>query len=114
MWRPPTEQQMTNYKVGYFIGSLSSTSINRLLSKAMIKLAPKELQFTEIPFADLPLYRPEFDADYPPPAKAFKEAIAAVDAVLFVTPEYNRSIPGGLKNAIDFASRPYGKNSFRR
>ncbi|HEY9400979.1 MAG TPA: NADPH-dependent FMN reductase, partial [Luteimonas sp.] len=88
---------MTNYKVGYFIGSLSSTSINRLLSKAMIKLAPKELQFTEIPFADLPLYRPEFDTDYPPPAKAFKEAIAKVDAVLFVTPEYNRSIPGGLK-----------------
>jgi chromate reductase, NAD(P)H dehydrogenase (quinone) len=105
---------MTNYKVGYFIGSLSSTSINRRLSKAMIKLAPKELQFTEIQFADLPLYRPEFDADYPAPAKAFKEAIAAVDAVLFVTPEYNRSIPGGLKNAIDFASRPYGKNSFAR
>jgi chromate reductase len=105
---------MTNYKVGYFIGSLSSTSINRLLSKALIKLAPKELQFTEIPFADLPLYRPEFDADYPPPAKAFKDAIAKVDAVLFVTPEYNRSIPGGLKNAIDFASRPYGKNSFAR
>ena len=105
---------MTTYQVGYFIGSLSSTSINRLLCKAMIKLAPKELQFTEIPFADLPLYRPEFDADYPAPAKAFKEAIAAVDAVLFVTPEYNRSIPGGLKNAIDFASRPYGKNSFTR
>lgn len=102
------------YQVGYFIGSLSSTSINRLLSKALIKLAPKELQFTEIPFAELPLYRPEFDADYPPPAKVFKDAIAAVDAVLFVTPEYNRSIPGGLKNAIDFASRPYGKNSFTR
>jgi chromate reductase len=105
---------MRTYQVGYFIGSLSSTSINRLLSKALIKLAPKELQFTEIGFSDLPLYRPEFDADYPPPAKAFKQAIAAVDAVLFVTPEYNRSIPGGLKNAIDFASRPYGKNSFAR
>ena len=105
---------MTTYQVGYFIGSLSSTSINRLLCKAMIKLAPKELQFTEIAFGDLPLYRPEFDADYPPPAKAFKAAITAVDAVLFVTPEYNRSIPGGLKNAIDFASRPYGKNSFTR
>lgn len=105
---------MTTYQVGYFIGSLSSTSINRLLCKALIKLAPKELEFTEIPFGDLPIYRPEFDADYPPPAKAFKEAIAAVDAVLFVTPEYNRSIPGGLKNAIDFASRPYGRNSFAR
>ena len=105
---------MTTYKVGYFIGSLSSTSINRLLSKALIKLAPAGLEFVEIPFADLPLYRPEFDADYPPPAKAFKAAIAQVDALLFVTPEYNRSIPGGLKNAIDFASRPYGQNSFAR
>jgi len=105
---------MTTHTVGYFIGSLSSTSINRLLSKALIKLAPDGLEFVEIPFGDLPLYRPEFDADYPPPAKAFKDAIAAVDALLFVTPEYNRSIPGGLKNAIDFASRPYGKNSFAR
>lgn len=105
---------MATYKVGYFIGSLSSTSINRLLAKALIRLAPKQLQFVEIPFVDLPLYRPEYDADYPPPAKAFKKAIKAVDAVLFVTPEYNRSIPGGLKNAIDFASRPYGKNSFTR
>jgi chromate reductase, NAD(P)H dehydrogenase (quinone) len=102
------------YKVGYFIGSLSSTSINRLLAKAMIRLAPKELEFVEIGFSELPLYRPEFDADYPAPARVFKDAIKAVDAVLFVTPEYNRSIPGGLKNAIDFASRPYGQNSFTR
>ena len=105
---------MTTYKVGYFIGSLSVTSINRLLATAMINLAPRELEFVEIPFADLPLYRPEFDADYPAPATAFKDAIKAVDAVLFVTPEYNRSIPGGLKNAIDFASRPYGQNSFAK
>lgn len=104
----------TTYQVGYLIGSLSSTSINRRLAKALIRLAPEDLQFTEIGFADLPLYRPEFDADYPAPARAFKDAIAAVDAVLFVTPEYNRSIPGGLKNAIDFASRPYGSNSFAR
>ena len=105
---------MSTYKVGYFIGSLSTTSINRLLAKALIKLAPKELEFTEISFGDLPIYRPEFDADYPAPAKAFKAAIAAVDAVLFVTPEYNRSIPGALKNAIDWASRPYGTNAFTR
>jgi chromate reductase len=105
---------MTTYQVGYLIGSLSSTSINRLLSKALIRLAPEGLSFVEIPFADLPLYRPEYDADFPPAARAFKDAIAAVDALLFVTPEYNRSIPGGLKNAIDFASRPYGQNSFAR
>src|SRR5688572_32804145 len=105
---------MDNYTVGYFIGSLSSTSINRRLSTALIKLAPPGASFTEIGFADLPLYRPEYDKDYPPQATAFKAAIAAVDALLFVTPEYNRSIPGGLKNAIDWASRPYGKNAFAR
>jgi chromate reductase, NAD(P)H dehydrogenase (quinone) len=105
---------MTTYKVGYFIGSLSSTSINRLLSKALTRLAPTGLQMTEIPFKDLPLYSPDYEKNYPPVAQALKEAIAAADAVLFVTPEYNRSIPGGLKNAIDWASRPYGKNSFTR
>jgi len=105
---------MSHYRVGYMIGSLSSTSINRLLSKALIQLAPPELQFSEISFRELPLYTPDFDADFPPAAVAFKRAIAQVDAVLFITPEYNRSIPGGLKNAIDWASRPYGKNSFTR
>ncbi|TIW76226.1 MAG: NAD(P)H-dependent oxidoreductase, partial [Mesorhizobium sp.] len=60
------------------------------------------------------LYSYDYDANFPPAAQAFKKAIASVQAVLFVTPEYNRSIPGGLKNAIDWASRPYGKNSFAR
>jgi chromate reductase, NAD(P)H dehydrogenase (quinone) len=105
---------MTTYKVGYFVGSLAVASINRLLSKALVRLAPPELEMTEIPFKDLPLYSYDHDANYPPVAKALKNAIAAVDAVLFVTPEYNRSIPGGLKNAIDWASRPWGTNSFAR
>ena len=105
---------METYKVGYLIGSLSSTSINRLLAKALVRLAPPELSMTEITFRDLPLYSPDYDAAFPPAADAFKRAIAKVDAILFVTPEYNRSIPGGLKNAIDWASRPYGKNSFSR
>jgi chromate reductase, NAD(P)H dehydrogenase (quinone) len=103
---------MTTYKVGYFIGSLASGSINRKLSKALIKVAPAELEFTEIPIKDLPLYNPDFDEDYPPAGVALKEALAGVHAVLFITPEYNRSIPGALKNAIDWASRPWGKNSF--
>ncbi|WP_395244877.1 NADPH-dependent FMN reductase [Agromyces sp. MMS24-K17] len=103
---------MTTYRVGYFVGSLSSTSINRTLSKALIRLAPDDLEFSEIPIGDLPLYSPDYDADYPPEALALKEAIAASDAVLFITPEYNRSIPGALKNAIDWASRPWGQNSF--
>jgi chromate reductase len=105
---------MTTYKVGYLVGSLAAASINRLLAKALIKLAPRGLAFTEISFKELPLYNRDYDADYPPVARAFKSAIAASDAILFVTPEYHRSIPGGLKNAIDWASRPWGQNSFTR
>ena len=105
---------MSNFKVGYFVGSLSKASINRKLAVALLRLAPPELEFSEISFRDLPLYCYDDDSHYPPVAQALKDAIAAVDAVLFVTPEYNRSIPGGLKNAIDWASRPYGKNSFNR
>src|SRR6185295_17494025 len=105
---------MAAYKVGYFVGSLSSTSINRVLSKALIRVAPDDLEFSEVPIGNLPLYSPDFDDDYPPEASALKAAIAAVDAVLFVTPEYNRSIPGALKNAIDWPSRPWGENSFTR
>lgn len=101
-----------SYKVGYFIGSLSSTSINRVLSKALIGVAPDDLEFTEIPIGNLSLYSQDHDADYPAEARALKDAISASDAVLFVTPEYNRSIPGALKNAIDWASRPWGQNSF--
>jgi chromate reductase len=103
---------MATYKVGYFVGSLSSKSINRILSKALIRLAPDDLEFTEIPISNLPIYSPDFDDNYPPEATALKEAIRRADAVLFITPEYNRSIPGGLKNAIDWASRPWGQNSF--
>jgi len=105
---------MQPFQVGYFVGSLSSTSINRLLAGALIRLAPPGLEFREIPFRDLPLYSPDYDSDFPPPARALKDALAASEAVLFVTPEYNRSIPGALKNAIDWASRPWGQNSFRR
>jgi chromate reductase, NAD(P)H dehydrogenase (quinone) len=105
---------MTRYKVGYLVGSLAAASINRKLAHALIRLAPEGLEFNEISFRDLPLYSYEYDEDFPPVAQAFKAAIVASDAVLFVTPEYNRSIPGGLKNAIDWASRPYGSNAFTR
>src|SRR3954452_14876205 len=90
------------HKIGYFGGSLASTSINRVLSRALIRVAPEDLEFTEIGIGDLPLYSPDFDSDYPPEAVALKDAIGGSDAVLFVTPEYNRSIPGALKNAIDW------------
>jgi len=105
---------VNTYRVGYLVGSLARNSINRKLALALTRLAPAGLQLGEIPFAELPHYSYDYDAEFPPAAVAFKDAIAAVDAVLFVTPEYNRSIPGVLKNAIDWASRPYGKNSFAR
>lgn len=104
----------TTYKVGYLIGSLAKASINRKLAKALIKLAPEGLEFEEVTYGDLPLYCYDLDQDFPEPACRMKDTILRSDAILIVTPEYNRSIPGPLKNAIDFASRPYGQNAFAR
>lgn len=105
---------MTTYQVGYLVGSLAKGSINRQLANALVRLAPAELALTEISFKDLPLYSYDYDDDYPDVATRFKKAISDSDAILFVTPEYNRSVPGALKNAIDWASRPWGTNSFAR
>ncbi|MEN6429680.1 MAG: NADPH-dependent FMN reductase [Coriobacteriales bacterium] len=102
---------MDNYRVGYIVGSLATESINRRLARALVLLAPPSLTFTEIAIKDLPLYSYDYDVDYPPAARAFKQAVLDSDAIMFVTPEYNRSIPGALKNAIDWASRPYGTNA---
>ena len=105
---------MATYKIGYFVGSLAKGSINRTLANALIRLAPDDLEFTEIPIKDLPLYSYDYDADFPPAGRALKNAIEGSDGILFVSPEYNRSIPGALKNAIDWGSRPWGTNSFAR
>jgi len=105
---------MSTFSVGYLVGSLAKNSINRKLATALTRLAPSGLTMREIPIRDLPLYSYDYDKAYPSEGRALKDAIAAVDAVLFVTPEYNRSIPGALKNAIDWASRPWGTNSFAR
>jgi chromate reductase len=105
---------MERFRVGVIVGSLSSTSINRKLARALEKLAPESLETRELHFRELPIYSPDYDADFPPAARAWKADLECCEAVLFVTPEYNRSIPGGLKNAIDWASRPYGQNSFNR
>jgi chromate reductase, NAD(P)H dehydrogenase (quinone) len=107
-----SEETIVAYKVGYFIGSLSSTSINRTLCQALIRAAPDDMVFTEIPIGNLPLYSPDYDNNFPQEGRTLKQAISSSDAILFVTPEYNRSIPGALKNAIDWASRPWGENSF--
>lgn len=98
--------------IGYIVGSISSTSINRRLARALERLAPEGVELMEIPITDLPFYSPDFDSDYPQVARDFKQAITDVDGVLIVTPEYSRSIPGVLKNALDWAARPYGQGSF--
>ena len=100
------------YRVGVIIGSLSRESVNRRLAEALQRLAPRELEFFEISYGELPLYNRDLDGDYPQVAIDFKTAVESADAVLFVTPEYNRSIPGPLKNAIDWGSRPYGDNAW--
>ncbi|GAA1320630.1 NADPH-dependent FMN reductase [Leucobacter albus] len=105
---------MTTYNIGFIVGSVSSTSINRRLANALVKLAPQaELNLTEIPIANLPYYSADHDADIPAAAAEFKQAVEAADGVIIVTPEYNRSVPGVLKNALDTASRPWGQNSFQ-
>ena len=103
---------MTARTIGYIVGSISSTSINRRLAKALERLAPEGTTLVEIPIKDLPFYSPDFDADYPQVARDFEQAIADADGVIIVTPEYSRSIPGVLKNALDWAARPWGQGSF--
>ena len=103
---------MSDRTIGYIVGSISSTSINRRLAKALERLAPEGTTLVEIPIADLPFYSPDYDADFPQVARDFKEAIDDVDGVIIVTPEYSRSIPGVLKNALDWAARPWGQGSF--
>lgn len=103
---------MASLTIAILVGSLRRDSYNRRLARAVEKLAPTDFRFKELGIGDLPLYSQDFDADYPPPAQRIKEEVSSADAVLFVTPEYNRSIPGVLKNAIDIASRPWGTNSF--
>ncbi|MCD4557528.1 NADPH-dependent FMN reductase [Schaalia sp. lx-100] len=99
------------YTVAYIVGSISKNSLNRRLSQALITRAPQNLTFTEVTIADLPLYNPDHDAHFLPLAAEKKAVIEASDALMIVTPEYNRSIPGVLKNAIDWFSRPWGHGS---
>lgn len=103
---------MSIVRVAVIVGSLRKDSINKKLAGAVEKLFPPDFVFERIEIGGLPLYDQDFDADYPPAAQAFKRRIEAADALLFVTPEYNRSVPGVLKNALDIGSRPWGKNSF--
>jgi len=97
--------------VAVLIGSLRKDSLNRKLANALIATAPASLALKEAAIRDLPLYDSDLeDANLPAAWTAFRQQVKAADAVLFVTPEYNRSVPGSLKNAIDVGSRPYGRS----
>ncbi|MDY7565662.1 NAD(P)H-dependent oxidoreductase [Pseudomonas sp. RTC3] len=101
------------YTIAVVVGSLRKDSINRKVARALVALAPSSLKLNIVEIGDLPLYNEDIDSDSPPAAyTAFRQQISAADGVLFVTPEYNRSVPGVLKNAIDVGSRPYGKSAW--
>lgn len=104
---------MNSYKIGFVVGSLRKDSMNLQLAKALMLLLPKEFKCELIQIADLPLYNQDLDGKQPESVVQFKKQVAAVDGVVFVTAEYNRSIPGVLKNALDQGSRPYGDNSWQ-
>lgn len=106
MSEPVSEQT-----IGVIVGSNSSTSINRRLARAITALVPEGVTLVDIPITDLGFYSIDLDADPPQAAVDFKRAIDAVDGIIIVTPEYSRSIPGVLKNALDWVARPYGQNS---
>src|SRR5271169_1365069 len=102
----------TTHDVAVFVGSLRKESFNRKLATALIAMAPAPLKLEIVEIRQLPLYNQDDDANPSAASVAFKERVQKADAVLFVTPEYNRSVPGVLKNAIDVASRPYGKSAW--
>lgn len=103
---------MSQYTIATIVGSLRRDSFNMKLAQALTRLAPKDFVFKEVEIGDLPLYNQDDDATPSPSVKRLKGEIAAAKGVLFATPEYNRSIPGVLKNAIDHASRPYGQSAW--
>ncbi len=101
---------MAQIPIAVVVGSLRRDSFNRKLASAIAKLAPAEFSFKQVKIDDLPLYNQDDDASPADPVKRLKAEIGAARGLIFVTPEYNRSMPGVLKNAIDHASRPYGKS----
>ena len=101
---------MSQYPIAVVVGSLRRDSFNRKLATALAKLAPPEFSFDQVEIGDLPLYNQDDDANQAESVKRLKGQIKAARGVMFVTAEYNRSIPGVLKNAIDHASRPYGES----
>jgi chromate reductase len=106
------EHSMSQYKIAVLVGSLRKDSFNRKLALAVEKFAPADFSFEHVRIDDLPLYNQDDDGNPGDAVKRLKASITSAQGLLFFTPEYNRSIPGVLKNAIDHASRPYGQNSW--
>ena len=102
----------TQYDVAIIVGSLRKDSLNRKMAKTLVNMAASPLKPEIVEIGQLPFYNQDHEADPPQAVRDFKQRVAAADAVLFVTPEYNRSVPGALKNAIDIGSRPYGKSAW--
>ncbi|EXF93151.1 ACP phosphodiesterase [Pseudomonas fluorescens HK44] len=98
------------YTIAVLVGSLRKQSINRKVALALAELAPANLRLNIVEIGDLPLYNEDIDVTPPAAYSTFRDQVSSSDAVLFVTPEYNRSVPAPLKNAIDVGSRPYGKS----
>ena len=103
---------MATYKIAILVGSLRKDSINRRIARSMCAIRGDDLACSIVEIGDLPLYNQDSDASPPEQYVRFRQQIAAADGVLFVSPEYNRGIPGVLKNAIDVGSRPYGQSAF--
>ncbi|MBA2351879.1 MAG: NAD(P)H-dependent oxidoreductase [Betaproteobacteria bacterium] len=103
---------MSSYQIAVIVGSLRRDSLNRKLANAVAKLTPSDFTFKQVQIDDLPLYNQDDDANPAEPVKRLKREIKAAQGLMFVTAEYNRSIPGVLKNAIDHASRPYGQSAW--
>lgn len=101
------------YQIEVIVGSLRRDSFNKQLAHALTKLASAEFKFAFVDIGALPLYSQDYDPDFPEVARKFKQQIESADGLLFVTPEYNRSMPGVLKNALDWGSRPWGSNSWK-
>ena len=103
---------MTSYKIAILVGSLRKDSLNRRVAQSLCAFAGERLNCDIVEIGNLPLYNQDSDANPPPEFTAFRQKIASKDGVLFVSPEYNRGMPGVLKNAIDVGSRPYGQSVF--
>ncbi len=109
----PSAQRKAHMKIAYMVGSLSSTSLNRGLARALVSFAPEGVEFVDLDIGSLPLYNRDYDGDWPEVATAFKKAVDEADGVVIVTPEHNRMYSAAVANAVEWSSRPWGAASLK-